>query len=163
MMWTLSYRADQAARVITDRHYNRQKVGAVQFAPPGRCLVLRDHHCVWITSWPFAEFVRHAWAGAWINSLFRKECGGSASIAIRQAVAATRWRWPEVPPLGMVTFVDPQRVPGVVRRGKRIFGYSYLKAGFEHVGFTKGGLWAWQLLPDRMPSPARPLELKRIA
>jgi hypothetical protein len=31
-------------------------------------------------------------------------------------------------------------------------------AGFRHVGFTKGGLWAWQMLPDEMP-PAEQLPL----
>lgn len=157
MMWTLSYRADPESRLIADRHYNRQKIGAPQFVPPGRCLVLRDTHALFVTSWPFAEFVKHVWAGAWINSLFRKECGGQASIAIRQAVAATRWRWPDVPALGMVSFVDSKKVPGVKRRGKTIFGYCYLKAGFKHVGFTKAGLWAWQLLPVDMPAAEAPL------
>ncbi len=40
-----------------------------------------------------------------------------------------------------------------MRRGQPIYGYSYLKAGFKHVGFTKGGLWAWQMLPADMPAP----------
>ena len=63
--WRLSWRADPATRAIADRHYNRQKVGAAQFVPPGRCLVLKtfDGSAAWITSWPFAEFVRHEWGG----------------------------------------------------------------------------------------------------
>lgn len=54
--WRLSWRADPAARAIADRHYNRQKPGAAQFVPPGRCLVLKafDGSAVWVTSWPFA-------------------------------------------------------------------------------------------------------------
>jgi len=35
-----------------------------------------------------------------------------------------------------------------------MWGYCYLKAGFKHVGFTKGGLWAWQMLPSEMPLAA---------
>jgi hypothetical protein len=154
MMWRLSHRADAAALPLADRHYNRQKIGSPQFVPPGRCFVLLTacQRALWVTSWPFADYVRHAWAGAWVNSLFRSEGAGVASTLIRQAVAATRSIW-QPPELGMITFVDPKHVPPVKRRGQAIYGYSYLKAGFKHVGYTKGGLWAWQLLPEDMPEP----------
>lgn len=76
-MWHLSNRADPSARDVADRHYNRQKTGAAQFVPPGRCLVLTaPGPCLWVTSWPFAEFVRHKWAGAWVCSAFRRENDG---------------------------------------------------------------------------------------
>lgn len=153
MMWQVAHRNDDEARLIADRHYNRQKIGAPGFVPPGRCFVLKHERALWVTSWPFAEYVKHAWPGAWINSLFRNERAAKASDLIVQAVAATRVKWPDVPPLGMVTFVDPKKVPPVIRRGKAIYGYCYLRAGFKHVGFTKGGLWAWQLLPKDMPPP----------
>jgi hypothetical protein len=158
-MWLPSHRADPYAVAIADRHYNRQKPGTPQFMPPGSCVVFKsyDPPAVWGTSWPMAEFVQHAWAGAWINSIFRKEGPGLASGMIRAAVAHTCYEWPDVPPLGMVTFVDPEKVKPVYRRGKAIYGYSYLMAGFEHVGYTKGGLWTWQLLPERMPE-ATPLD-----
>lgn len=118
--WRLSWRADPAARQVADRHYNRQKVGAPQFVPPGRCLVLRaDGPALWVTSWPFPEYVKHDWPGAWVNSVFRREGGQLASDLIRAAVAATRSRWPEVPAFGMVTFVDASKV-----RGKRDPGGS---------------------------------------
>ena len=52
------------------------------------------------------------------------------------------------PPLGIITFVDAGKVDH-----KRQPGYCYKKAGFKHVGFTAGGLWAWQMLPDQMPAP----------
>jgi len=152
--WILSNRADPLARVIADRHYNRQKVGAAQFVPPGRCLVLRTDppDAFWITAWPFAEYVKHAWAGAWVCSAFRNEGSRLSSDLIRQAVAITRWKYPETPTLGMVTFVDSSKV-----RQKRDPGYCYLMAGFEKVGHTKGGLIALQLLPDQMPEPIAPL------
>ena len=77
--WTLSYRADPEAKQIADRHYNRQNPDSPQFVPPGRCLVLRRPGAVWVTSWPLAEYVRHQWPGAWINSCFRRESGPLAS------------------------------------------------------------------------------------
>ena len=148
---------------MADRHYNRRKVGSPQFVPPGRCIVFRsfDSGALWVTSWPFAQYVRHAWPGAWVNSLFRRERGIEASDMIVQAVAHTLHHWPQPPELGMVTFVDPKKVKPTIRRGKPIYGYCYLKAGFKHVGYTKGGLWAWQMLPHEMPPAlALPLELQ---
>jgi hypothetical protein len=106
---------------------------------------------LWVTSWPFPEYVKHQWAGAWVNSLFRREGGDLASDLIRAAVSATRWKWPVVPQLGMVTFVDPDKVAH-----KRDPGRCYLKAGFKRVGATKSGLIAFQMLPAEMPEPVTP-------
>lgn len=153
MIWRLSWRADPEARVIADRHYNRQAIGAAQFVPPGRCLVLVAPAALWITSWPFAEFVRHAWPGAWVCSAFRNEDRRNlSSDLVRQAVAATRWRWPAVPDLGMITFVDPDKT-----RPKRDPGRCFRRAGFEPCGETLGGLVALRLGPERMPDAEAPL------
>ena len=149
MRWQQAHRAYTPARLIADRHYNRQKPGTPQFVPPGRCFVLYcPDGAVWVTSWPYAEYTKHAWGGAWVNSLFRNESKHLASELICEAIAATRWYWPEIPDLGMITFVNANKV---IR--KRTPGWVYKKAGFKHVGFTKGGLWAWQLLPEKMPDP----------
>lgn len=147
MRWVMSHRADREAVAIADRHYNRQKIGTPQFVPPGRCLVLKSicGKALWVTSWPFAEFVKHDWAGAWVNSLFRNEGAGLSSELIREAVQVTRSVWP-APPLGIITFVDADKT-----RRKRDPGRCYRKAGFKHAGFTKAGLWAFQLLPADMP------------
>lgn len=156
MIWRSSDRADPAACAIADRHYNRQKIGSPQFVPPGRCVVLLSdcQRALWVTSWPFAEYVKHDWPGAWINSCFRNEGAGLSSNLIRQAISATRSIW-EPPALGLVTFVDASKT-----RRKRDPGRCYRKAGFRHVGFTKGGLWAFQMLPEDMPQPAEiPLPL----
>lgn len=161
--WRASHKYDKRALPLADAHYNRRNVGAPQFVPPGRALVMltEDADAVWITSWPYAEFVRHDWPGAWVNSLFRcqrPEEGDTlptSSDLIRMAVAHTRHHWPAVPDLGMVTFVDPRHVPGTKVRGVTVYGWSYLKAGFRHVGYTrKEGLVALQLLPADMPDPA---------
>jgi hypothetical protein len=154
MPWQVSHRADQRARIIADRHYNRQKIGTPQFVPPGRCFVLLTHceRAFWVSSWPFAQYVKHAWGGAWVCSAFRSEGAGTASELIRSAVAATRYFWPEVPNLGMITFIDRAKVQPIKVRGVPTWGRTWFKAGFEYVGETKGGLMALQLKPENMPA-----------
>lgn len=158
-MWEISHRADPKARELADRHYNRQKIGAKQFVPPGRCLVLYAEtdtgKAFWVTSFPFAEYVKHAWAGAWVCSAFRNEGAALSSELIKQAVAATRSFFGEPPELGMITFVDEDKV-----RHKRDFGRCYKKAGFKNVGRTKGGLIALQLLPSAMPSAQSAMKIQ---
>jgi hypothetical protein len=147
--WQLSWRADQVVRLLADRHYNRQKIGAAQFVPPGRCFVLKtaDGTAGWVTSWPFADYVKHEWRGAWVNSFFRNEGAHLSSDLIGWATAHTRWKWPEVPELGIVSFVDASKT-----RRKRDPGRCYRRAGWEHVGFTKDeGLYVFQQLPGAMP------------
>lgn len=148
--WYVSYRADERALPLADAHYNRQHVGAPQFVPPSTCVVLLTHDAdaVWTTTHPIAEYVKHAWAGAWVNSLFRNESPLLSSWLITKAVAATRARWPLVPALGIVSFVDASKV-----RHKRDPGRCYRKAGWRKVGLTKGGLIVYQQLPDEMPAP----------
>jgi len=51
----------------------------------------------------------------------------------------------------MITFVNAEKVTH-----KRDPGRCYLRAGFERVGTTKGGLIALQLLPGGMPDPVMP-------
>lgn len=148
MIWQESNRADPPAVALADRHYNRQKPGTRQFVPPGKCLVFRASQAVWVTSWPIAKYVKHQWAGAWVNSLFRREGGEQASQMIREAVALTLGTWPNPPTLGIVSFVDADKI-----RHKRDPGRCYRKAGWRHVGFTKGGLWVFQQLPGEMPDP----------
>lgn len=170
MRWWLSHRADPKARVLADRHYNRQNIGAAGFVPPGRCLVLvtKPNEAFWVSSYPYAEYVRHAWAGAWVCSAFRNEGPHLSSELIREAVACTLWKW-EAPPLGMITFVDRSKV----RQRRAGWGKCYLRAGFDlarcplHDGAekatcaacrseTEAGLLALQLLPDAMPEALAP-------
>jgi hypothetical protein len=169
MYWCLSYRADPRAAHVADRHYNRQHIGSPQFVPPGRCFVLlatqprKTRRALWVTSWPFAECVKHHWAGAWVNSLFRNETFWPSAQLIRDAVAATRWyrasglnlKWNETEPaLGIITFVDTMQV-----KPKTQIGQCYLDAGFRKVGYTEGGLLALQLLPQDMPEPLPPYNI----
>ena len=161
-VWTLSHRADPRCCALADRHYSRQKVGSPQFMPPGGCVVLYAGspgagEAVWGTSTPFAEYVRHEWAGAWMCSIFRNEGAGKASDLIREAVAATRAVAGDPPALGMVTFIHRAKVRPTKVRGACVFGWTYRQAGFREVGETRGGLLALQLLPEDMPDPVNPI------
>lgn len=180
MLWQVSHRFDKAALPLADRHYNRQKVGSPQFVPPGRCHVLLtpSADALWVSAYPYAEYVRHAWAGAWVNSMFRNEGSALSSLLILDAIASTRTIWP-VPALGMITFIDRKKV-----RGKKHFGYCYLKAGFspavcpEHGGSdggspgepecaacrsrTKAGLYALQMLEGQMPDAREAIPMKNL-
>lgn len=142
---------------MADRHYNRQHVGSPQFVPPGRCVVFKASGLLWVSSWPFEQYTHHQWAGAWVNSLFRKECDGKASELIREAIAATLFYWPEPPSRGMITFIDPVHVAPRKIRQRPTWGHCYFEAGFKHVGYTKGGLWAFQMLPQDMPAAESPI------
>lgn len=172
MHWHLSDRCDPRARDLADRHYNRQSIGADNFVPPGRCLVLWVRGAFWVTSWPFAEYVRHAWGGAWVCSAFRREYGDFiASDMVESALAATRWRWPDVPDIrcapcawkwgesypsahvAMVTFVDEAKT-----KRKRDPGRCFRRAGFvECAARTQGGLVALHIAPKALPPAQAPI------
>jgi hypothetical protein len=150
MPWYLSSRADARAAALADRHYSRKTVGAAQFVPPGRCLVLLTGaaDAVWVSSWPYSEYVKHAWAGAWLCSLFRNESVYLSSDLIVCAVAATRFWWGTAPEQGMITFVNTAKV-----RKKRDWGRCYRRAGWCHVGYTRNGLLVFQQRTCDMPAP----------
>ena len=142
MTWRMSHRADRECIPIADRHYNRQKPGSPQFVPPGRCLVLKQENALWVTSWPFGRYVKHAWPGAWVNSCFRNEGAGLSSTLILEAIAATRWYYGHPDDHGLLTFVDERKV-----RHKRDPGRCYLKAGFQIAGRAKDGKLALLMPP----------------
>jgi len=151
--WIKSHRADPQVVPLADRHYNRQKVGSPQFVPPGSCLVLKSPclNAFWVTSYPKAEYVKHAWAGAWMCAAFRNEGAGLSSDLIRDAVAHTRDFYGDPPPLGMITFVDRSKTRA---KSRDHIGYCYQRAGFLLLNErTKGGLYVLQMIPRDMPEP----------
>lgn len=154
-LWQLSHRADPRSVALADRHYSRQKPGTPQFVPPGRCMVLyaktASGEAVWVTSWPFAQYVKHAWAGAWTCSIFRNEGAALSSELIRQAVACTRAFFGDPPALGIITFVLPRAIRSINP------GACFKHAGWQTCGAAKDGKPCLQLLPDAMPPAAAPL------
>lgn len=154
MLWRKSWRADPVARAIADRHYNRQKVGAPQFVPPGSCLVLMAHNnqALWVTSAPLARYVLHEWAGAWMCSCFRREGGAPAGDLIWDALKATRAYYGKPPELGLVTFINERMVRPIMVRGAPVYGWTWRRRGFKVGGRPKGALLALQIAPADMPA-----------
>jgi hypothetical protein len=150
-IWHKSWTTDPIAREIADRHYSRKKPGSRRFVNPARALVLltNDNSAVWVTTFPYACHVRHAWPEAWQCAMFRNESNGKylSSDLIRQAVAITRWYYGIPPTHGMITFIDANKV-----KHKRDPGRCFKKAGFNYIGYTKGGLIAMRMLVDEMPT-----------
>ena len=157
--WRLSHRADKRALPIADRHYNRQKPGTPQFVPPGRCIVLLTEQAdaLWVSGWPYAQYTKHAWAGAWICSCFRNEGPVLSSLLVREAVAITLAIWKTPPPEGFITFVDASKT-----RRKRDPGRCFRRAGFQHVGYTKGGLVALKLSREAIQGGGQILPQERL-
>ena len=163
MMWFRSHHFDRTGARLADDHYSRKTVGSPQFMPPGRKLVLVldagvGRSAVFGVSWPYPELVAHAWPNAWICTIFRREpgCPYLASDLIVQAVAATRWKFGEPPKLGMVTWIQPKKVRPTMVHGRRVWGWTFLRAGFEPDHPTRGGHLTFRLPPARMPPPCRP-------
>lgn len=163
--WTLVSRVDIRARLLADRHYNRQHIGARNFTPPGNVIVLivcdnGGASAVWASQRPDPNSdlgIRMDGFNYWNNNLFRseipKEIGIQSSDLIREAVAITIGLWGKpFAPDGFHTFVDPRFVKLTLRRGEEIYGYSYWKAGFDlHPERTKeNGLWRWILTPEKL-------------
>ncbi len=160
--WMVTHQYDSRLVHVADGHYSRQKPGTRTCTPPGRKLLLitEEASAIWVTSWPFAEFVKRVYPDAWLCTIFRREktCPFLASDLIREAVAITRWKYGEPPESGMITMIDPRKVAPIKTHGTLNFGFVYKKVGFEHVGFTKrAGLHILQLTPERMPEPAAPI------
>lgn len=148
MIWRLSDKYDPAAVQLADRHYSRQKPGTPQFLRPGYNLAFVSvcGRAVWAT---WEGRARHAWQGAWENTIFRNEGAGLSSELIVQALAATVAAWGEPPSLGIVTFIDVDAV-----RSKKDPGFCYRVVGFEPVGWTlERGYLVLQLAPERFPDP----------
>jgi hypothetical protein len=146
MNWMLTNRADPMAAQIADRHYTRQSVGSRQFVAPSRCIVLLvpDAPVLWVSSWPYAEYVRHAWAGAWMCTLFRNEASDRylSSELVSQAVAVTRALWGKPPKQGFVTFVDASKVRQKRDPGRCFcLGLRTLHFVTEFVRFVRGLLF----------------------
>lgn len=108
---------------------------------PGRSLVLttESYNALWVSMWPYPEYVRHAWPDSWFCQIFRNEGPMLSSKLIKEAVGVTLEYWKYIPQDGLITFIDKTKVQS------NNPGYCFLRAGFERVGETQSGLVSLQL------------------
>jgi hypothetical protein len=167
--WEHTTAGDRRGARLADRHYSRQTIGARQFSPPGRkfVLVTPAGGAVWVTSFPYAEYVKHEWRGRWTCSLFRNESPYLSSELITEAVAATlalarlhpNWGPPPDVAHPIITMVNPERI-----RRKRDPGRCFRRAGWEVLGVTKEEQHIVLGCPtERLPEPAMPLGMLALA
>jgi hypothetical protein len=200
MQWTLTKDGDPRGRVLADRHYSRIKPGAKLFVHPARKLVLirradqlvREYtpwgyyegaDAVWATTWPFAEYVLHRWAGPFPYT------GDAKTLQTRyverfnkktkqkEVVSETPGTWCNAlfrNESGVLSSALIRQAVAATRaewgepppfgmvtmvwshevREKRDVGRAYLAAGFTHVGRTKvGDKEVFLLAPQDMPPP----------
>lgn len=87
----------------------------------------------------------------------RNESAYLATDLIRDALAASVWRFGAAPPSGMVTMIDSRKVKPTMVRGKPVYGWTYRKVGFQEAGRTiDKGLIILRLAPEDFPEPEPP-------
>ena len=78
---------------------------------------------LWVTSFPFAQYVRHQWAGAWVCSAFRNE-GVEAFV---YGWECCLWRWHilrQKLKRKQPAFCFPCKRQASMGRGLGLFGFS---------------------------------------
>lgn len=135
--WEKVTRCDPMARDLADQHYSRQTIGARDFTPPGRTLVLRTPEGGAV--WAVVENLDPAGGRRWRNTIFRNTRPDLwlSSALIVEATITTRafWlsRFGALPAVPLTTEIDPNKV-----RRKRDPGRCYIRAGWRRVADARG-------------------------
>lgn len=135
--WVRVTRCDVRARSLADEHYSRQTIGARDFTPPGRTLVLgtREGGAVWAV----VENLDPAGGLRWRCTIFRNTRPDLylSSDLVREATDRTRAHWLSrfgaLPSVPLTTEIDPGKV-----RSKRDPGRCFLRAGWTRVDERRG-------------------------
>lgn len=123
-----TWAADPECAQLADRHYSRGTVGARQFSPSGRKLILRDTAGLVVFVWlfPYPGFRSDGQEG-YNNTLFRNESSRRSSEIILEAEACAVAMWGAG---RAYTYVDAAKVASVNP------GYCYKCAGWRRVGYS---------------------------
>ena len=124
-------RCDVESRLLADRHYSRQTIGAREFMGNGRTLVLRDAAGTLVFGWLYPKTAMHVIDAVWC-SIFRNESERRSSDVILEAEAMAVEHWPDVP--RFATYIDPRKI------ASQNPGYCFKVVGYEHVGESTRGL-----------------------
>lgn len=120
---------DDEMRQLADRHYSRRTIGARQFLYSGRKLVLRNTEGTVLFGWMFPDAEKRMDGQTGYNcAIFHNESTRKASDILLEAERMAFERWG---PNRLYTYIDPKQTKVIMRRGKRIVGFSFLKAGWK--------------------------------
>ena len=123
---------DPEMAALADRHYSRRTVGARQFLPNGRKLVIRNSAGTVLFGWLWAyEGLRMDGQTGYCCAIFRNESARRSSEIILECEVVAFREWG---PNRLFTYVDPKRVRSANP------GYCFKVAGWRFAGFSKSGL-----------------------
>jgi hypothetical protein len=120
---------DDEMRQLADRHYSRRTVGTRQFLYSGKKLVLRDAAGLVLFGWMYPqESMRMDGMKGYNCAIFRNESTRKASDIILEA---EYWAFEKWGPNRLYTYIDPAKTKVIKYRGRRIVGFSFIKAGWK--------------------------------
>jgi len=137
---------DGEMAIFADRHYSRRTVGARQFMYSGRKLVLRNAEGTILFGWIWAEDDKRSDGQTGYNCvIFRNESSRKASDILLEAERLAFEKWG---PNRLYSYIDPSKTTIItalrnypkwgIRKGERIVGFSYRKAGWKPVLHKNG-------------------------
>ena len=127
---------DSEMSALADRHYSRRTIGARQFLYSGRKLVLRNAEGTVLFGWLYPDpTMRMDHQRGYNCAIFRNESGRRSSEIILEAEAAAFAKWC---PNRLYTYIDPAKTATIKRRGVRVVGFCYLKAGWKPLVHKNG-------------------------
>jgi len=141
-VWLPVRDGNDTGRLIFDNHYSRQHYAdgrkPLLYAGPGEKIVLVTPDALALFIWRKFRSMDHQEGVS--CAVFRNEGAGLSSDLIRAADELAWQRWGGE---RLYTYVDPKKI-----RRKRDPGRCFLKAGWKHFGWTKGGLRILHIRPE---------------
>lgn len=122
---------DSEMSALADRHYSRRTVGARQFCYSGRKLVLRNCEGTCLFVWMYPDPAMRMDNQTGYNcAIFRNE---SKRLSSEIILEAEDWAFRKWGKNRLYTYVDASKIKSVNP------GFCFKKAGWNQIGFSKGG------------------------
>lgn len=140
-IWIPVKDGNDTGRAIFDNHYSRYRYAdgrkSLLYVGPGEKTVLLTPDALALFVWRKFKSLDHQEG---VNcAVFRNEGPQLSSFLIREACAIAWERWPGE---RLYTYVDAK-----LTRHKRDPGRCFLRAGWKHAGWSKGGLRILDIRP----------------
>lgn len=141
-VWIPVRDGNDTGRAIFDQHYSRYRYAdgrkPLLYVGPGEKMVLLTPDALALFVWRKFRSMDHQEGVC--CAVFRNEGPVLSSVLIRAADAIAWDRWPGE---RLYTYIDPNKT-----RRKRDPGRCFLRAGWRHHGYSKGGLRILEIRPE---------------